>query len=109
MVSLGAVIAPTGQPSTDGSLSNGSVTTVITPRSTEELFSRPCPGNLCHLPPGGVRVPPGLRDYAGWYFRVHVHVRLLRRESSARGWATGFGGGGGGGGGSETMRDGGGG
>ena len=27
-----------------------------------------------------------LKEYAGWYFRVYVHVRLLRRECSTRGW-----------------------
>ena len=30
-------------------------------------------------------------EYAGWYFRVYVRVRLLRRGSSARGWGGGGG------------------
>ena len=34
-------------------------------------------------------VPSRLNECADWYFRVYVGVRLLRRESSTRGWAVG--------------------
>ena len=31
-------------------------------------------------------VLPRLKKYAGWYFRVYVRVRLMRRDSSAQGY-----------------------
>ena len=32
----------------------------------------------------------GVGLLAGWYFRVYVRVRLLRREPSTRGWGVGL-------------------
>ena len=63
-------------------------------------YGRPCPPLL--FPGEGGGEPKRRNGYVGWYFRVYVRVRLLRRESSTRGWGGGLsrhqvGGGGGGG------------
>ena len=39
---------------------------------------------------GGGALQQRLSECAGWYFRVHVFVHLLRRDPSTRGWGVGL-------------------